>query len=141
MNAIDVVIAIRAAGGIITIEDGVAVVDAPADLPDSVWEAAVAHRDEIVRLVAGDEDASLDAHPFVATVSRRLPGAVSIIAAKDDPFPSAVIPQPPGVDSCDRCRATETVASTIHGGASAREDCARCGRFRRFSIWNGKATT
>lgn len=56
----------------------------------------------------------------------------------EDPFTPAVIPQPPGVDSCDRCGATETVSTTIHGGQSTRQDCARCGRFRRFSAWYGK---
>jgi hypothetical protein len=47
---------------------------------------------------------------------------------------------PAGVECCDRCGATETVSSPACGGASTRQDCARCGRFRKFSIWYGRPT-
>jgi hypothetical protein len=58
----------------------------------------------------------------------------------EDPFPRHRDRHdlPAGVDCCDRCGATETVSSTIHGGESVRQDCARCGRHRRFSRWYGK---
>jgi hypothetical protein len=59
----------------------------------------------------------------------------------EDPFPQHRDPHelPAGVACCDRCGATETVGTTIHGGQSTRQDCARCGRFRRFSTWYGRA--
>jgi hypothetical protein len=45
---------------------------------------------------------------------------------------------PAGVGCCDRCGATTTTDTSIHGGESVRQDCARCGRHRRFSRWHGK---
>jgi hypothetical protein len=45
---------------------------------------------------------------------------------------------PAGVGCCDRCGATATIDASIHGGESVRQDCARCGRHRRFSKWYGK---
>jgi hypothetical protein len=38
---------------------------------------------------------------------------------------------------CPRCKAQEHVDHEIHGGASVRRDCARCGRFRSFPKWYG----
>ena len=56
---------------------------------------------------------------------------------RDRPGDLDLLPPPAGVDSCDRCGSKETVEQTIHGGRSVRLDCAACGRFRRFAIWNG----
>ena len=35
-----------------------------------------------------------------------------------------------------KCGSTETIAVPIHGGQSTRLDCAKCGRFMRWGIWN-----
>ena len=38
---------------------------------------------------------------------------------------------------CWQCGSTDYRDVVIHGGASARRDCARCGRFIGFPVWNG----
>ena len=52
--------------------------------------------------------------------------------------PDNMTPAPAGVECCDRCGNTETIAVTIHAGESTRLDCSICGRFRRFSHWYGQ---
>jgi hypothetical protein len=39
------------------------------------------------------------------------------------------------IDTCDKCGSTEFREAAIHGGASTRRDCARCGRFMGFPKW------
>ena len=39
--------------------------------------------------------------------------------------------------ACPRCHASEFRNAPIHGGASVRRDCVRCGRFVSFPIWYG----
>ena len=198
MNAIETLLAIRTAGGAVTIQSGRLVVDIEADLPDAVWDAAAEHRDELVRLLApantpvsisktlqhGEYEVMESPKPLLVTPEDRArwiadPAAVSpadrrrwaedvqarhphhrgldavveeiealvadhkpLTPCWKDPFDR---PRhrgnhdlPAGVECCDRCGATETVASPACGGASTRQDCARCGRFRRFSRWYGK---
>ena len=171
MNAIDVVFAIRAAGGIITVEDGIPVVDAPADLPDTVWAAAESNCDEIVRLlepnVTADNRARwtsdpasvspADRHRWAQDVHARHPhpdGLQAVVSqivsfvddhkpvaacSWEDPFPRHRDRHdlPAGADCCDRCGSSETIDNTIHGGRSTRQDCARCGRLRKFPRWHG----
>ncbi len=36
---------------------------------------------------------------------------------------------------CEHCGTSDSVAVPIHEGRSTRLDCARCGRFLRFSVW------
>lgn len=43
--------------------------------------------------------------------------------------------------TCDRCGAANFVDTSIHGGASTRRDCARCGLTMGFPVWYGQATT
>lgn len=176
MNAVDVIIAIRAAGGALTIENGVPMVDAPSDLPDAVWEAATTHCDEIVKLltpaapppaVTADDRQRWIADPASVSPEDRRRWAEDVharhphhrgleaVAAEIESFVSDHAPLPPcwedpfdrhrdrhdlpaGVACCDRCGGTETVDSPACGGQSTRQDCARCGRFRRFSVWFGR---
>jgi hypothetical protein len=175
MNAVETIIAIRSAGGTITIENGIPTVDAPADLPDAVWGAARAHCDELVLLltpaapapVTADERSRWTADPASVSPADRRRWAEDVHARHphhrgleavveeietfvadhaplppcwEDPFPHHRDRHdlPAGVACCDRCGATETADIPIHGGQSVRQDCARCGRFRRFSAWYGK---
>ena len=39
---------------------------------------------------------------------------------------------------CQYCNTTETVTIPIHEGRSTRLDCAKCGRFMRWGVWQGK---
>ncbi len=38
---------------------------------------------------------------------------------------------------CDRCGGAEFVEVPVHGGASVRRDCGRCGRTWGFPLWRG----
>ena len=172
MNPIDTLLAIRAAGGIVTVENDRLVVDIDHDLPPAVWDAVAQHRDEIVRLVAPDsvegskrspEDILADVRDAGGNVTSAgdrlaldLPADIDdqlldeldrsrddILAHLqrtewEDPFPNHDRHDLPadGI-RCDRCGAAETVTVVIHGGASVRQDCARCGRFRKFTTWYG----
>ncbi|TWU29651.1 hypothetical protein [Bythopirellula polymerisocia] len=40
------------------------------------------------------------------------------------------------MSKCDKCRSTQFVDVEIHGGHSLRRDCARCGSFVGFPVWN-----
>ncbi len=44
-------------------------------------------------------------------------------------------PEPPA-DAVCRCGSAEYTDVVIHGGASTRRDCARCGRFIGFTRWH-----
>jgi hypothetical protein len=39
-------------------------------------------------------------------------------------------------ETCDRCGSTDYVDTPIHAGNSLRRDCARCGRFVGWPVWN-----
>lgn len=39
---------------------------------------------------------------------------------------------------CLHCGTSDFVTVPIHSGESTRLDCAGCGRFLRFGVWNGK---
>ena len=47
-------------------------------------------------------------------------------------------PDEPEVTLCDRCGCSRMKDIPIHGGRSIRRDCARCGRFKNFSVWYGE---
>jgi hypothetical protein len=108
-----------AAGGRVSIVGGRVRIDVEVELPDSVWDALKAHREELRADLAGDRQLWDETEPVWRDHHRD------------------TLPPPAGVDRCDRCRSTETVDQPIHGGASVRRDCAACGRFRKFVVWNG----
>jgi hypothetical protein len=114
--------ALDAAGGRMRVVDGRLRVEVDLELPDSVWEVFKSHRDHLVAMLAGDRPIWPEAGPPIW---------------RDRPGDLELLPAPDGVDRCDRCRSTETVEQTIHGGRSVRLDCAACGRFRKFVVWNG----
>lgn len=109
-----------AAAGRLSVEAGRLRVDVEVELPESVWQTLKAHRDELVATLAGDRPIWPEA-------------AEPIWQDRAGDF----LPAPDGVDRCGRCRSTDTVDQTIHDGRSVRRDCAVCGRFRKFVIWNG----
>jgi hypothetical protein len=166
MAAVDTLLAIRAAGGIVTIEGDRLVVDIDRDLPEPTWQAVAEHRDELVRLLSPRParpeaivHAIHEAGGAIAAAGDRL--AIHLPNGIDgetlellehhrdgvhehlrkaewaDPLPRGPLRQPAGVECCDRCGSTETIDQTIHGGRSTRQDCARCGRFRKFTRWHG----
>lgn len=111
-----------AAGGRLAVGAGRLRVDVDVELPEDVWQTLKAHREELIAALAGDRQ-----------IWPETPEPIW----RDRPGDAELLPAPAGVESCDRCRSTETVEQTIHGGRSVRLDCAACGRFRRFVIWNG----
>jgi hypothetical protein len=113
--------AVHAARGRMGVAAGRVRVDVDQELPEWVWSTLHAHRDELVAALAGDRQIWGDGEPI--WVDR---------AAQHE-----LLPMPAGVDACDRCGSTDTVEQSIHDGRSVRLDCAACGRFRRFAIWNG----
>jgi hypothetical protein len=115
----DALAALDAAGGRLSVEAGRLRIDVDAELPDAVWETLKAHRDQLLATVAGDRQLWDDTIPVWPD------------------RPGDRLPVPAGVDCCDRCGSTETIDQDIHGGKSQRRDCAACGRFRKFTVWNG----
>jgi hypothetical protein len=114
--------ALDRAGGRLTLVDGRLRVDVDQELPETVWSTLAAHREDLVAALAGDR-------PVIwSDTSQIWPDPVG----DNDQLPS-----PAGVHCCERCGSTETVDQPIHGGASTRRDCAVCGRFRKFVVWNG----
>ena len=109
------------AGGRLTLVEGRVRVDVDQELPEPVWSTLAAHREELVATLAGDRPIWTDTTPIWPDRARD----------------REQLPQPAGVDCCDRCGSTETVDQPIHGGASTRRDCAACGRFRKFVVWYG----
>jgi hypothetical protein len=116
---LQVLAAIDAAGGRVSIVDGRVRIDVEVELPDAVWDTLKAHREELRADLAGDRQLWDETEPVWRDHHRD------------------TLPPPAGVDRCDRCRSTETVDQPIHGGASVRRDCAACGRFRAFTRWHG----
>ena len=47
-------------------------------------------------------------------------------------------PLAPGELQCGRCKSTQLVEATTHGGRTVRLDCARCKRFVAWKVWYGK---
>ena len=119
-DLVEALAAVHAAGGRLRLVDGRVRVDVDVELPESVWAALAAHRDELAA-IATRGGPIWDSSPIWPTRSRD----------------RNQLPLPAGLDSCDRCRSTETTDQTIHGGRSVRRDCAACGRFRKFTVWNG----
>jgi len=112
--------AIDRAGGRLSLVEGRLRVDVEVELDPAVWATLKAHRDELVADLAGDGPIWTDSSP--------------IWTDRVCPRPLAL---PAGVDACDRCGGTETRDQSIHRGRSVRRDCAACGRFRKFVVWNG----
>lgn len=108
--------AIRTAGGNVTNVGDRLVLDLPDDLDEALLDELDRSRDDVL--------AHLQRTDW------------------EDPFPRHRDRHdlPAGVACCDRCGATETVDRPACGGQSTRQDCARCGRFRKFSIWYGRPT-
>ena len=52
-----------------------------------------------------------------------------ILMPTERPYSSGSGPQ------CPRCHARDFIDVPIHGGQSARRDCARCDRFISFPVW------
>jgi hypothetical protein len=119
-DLVDALVAVHAAGGRLRLVDGRVRVDVDVELPDTVWATLAAHRDELVAIASKGRPIWGDAPIWPARAGDR-----------------DRLPAPAGIDSCDRCGATETVDQTIHDGRSVRRDCATCGRFRKFTVWNG----
>ena len=117
---VEALLALHSAGGRMRVVDGRLQVDVDIELAESVWQTIKAHRGELVASLAGDRPLWGDAPIW-----------------PDRPASRPAGPSPDGIDRCDRCGSTETVDSTIHGGASIRRDCAACGRFRKFTLWYG----
>jgi hypothetical protein len=112
--------ALDRASGRLALVDGRVRVDVDQELPETVWSTLAAHREELIGSLTRGRPI-WDDTPIWPTR-----------AADRDRLPS-----PAGIDCCDRCGSTETVDQSIHGGASVRRDCAVCGRFRKFAVWNG----
>ena len=102
------------------LDDGRVRVDVEVELPESVWAALADQRDELV-----------------AIASRGWPIWQSSPIWPARSWDRDQLPLPSGLDACDRCLSTETTDQPIHGGRSIRRDCAVCGRFRKFTVWNG----
>jgi hypothetical protein len=109
------------AGGRLTLVEGRVRVDVDQELPDDVWSTLAAHREELIGSLTRGRPIWADTTPIWP----------------DRSGDRKQLPQPAGVDRCDRCGSTETVEQSIHGGASTRRDCAACGRFRKFVVWYG----
>lgn len=101
-----------ASGGRLNLVGGRVNVVVGQEIPEAAWQALALHRDEL---------------------------ASSLAAPRE--VPTTRLPPPAGADLCDRCGATETTDVVIHDGQSIRRDCARCGRFIRFSVWYGEPKT
>lgn len=119
-DLVDALAAIHAAGGRMTVAAGRLRVDVDQELPEAVWSTLAAHREELVATLAGDRPIWTDDPIWPEQTSE---GARILPTA--------------GVDCCDRCGSPETVSQEIHGGQSVRLDCAACGRFRKFTVWQG----
>lgn len=52
MTVLEVIAAVRSAGGTFSIAGGRLAVDAPADLPETVWQAVADNRSDILRLLS-----------------------------------------------------------------------------------------
>jgi hypothetical protein len=113
-------------------------------VPPDMMERLKAHKGELLAAL-GDNDIPRFVIPLMA------PDGLG-----PDGWPIDAIPWPfpgePVADSltvrmkaeiapgaCDRCGAVEYCDVPIHGGESARRDCARCGRTHGFSVWFGQS--
>jgi hypothetical protein len=119
-DLVEALVAVHAAGGRLRLVDGRVRVDVDVELPESVWTTLAAHREELV-----------------AIASRGGPIWDSSPIWPPRGLDRDKLPMPAGLDACERCRSTETIDQPIHGGRSVRRDCAVCGRFRKFTVWNG----
>lgn len=108
MTLAEALAVVDAAGGRLSLVDGRVNVAVDRELSEPAWEALAAHKEELLASLAGQRVQ-----------------------------PTTRLPQPAGVDRCDRCGSTETTDATIHNGQSIRRDCRDCGRFRKFTVWHG----
>jgi hypothetical protein len=118
----EALVALHSAGGRMRLVDGRLRVDVDVELPEDVWETFKARRDELIATLAGDRPIWSETAPPIWPPLR---GELELLEA------------PAGVDRCGRCGSTDTVDQTIHDGRSVRRDCAACGKFRKFVVWNG----
>ena len=163
--ATSVLLRVRSAGGQVSVVGNRLSVEADAELPDDLWQALADHKDDLLALLTAPSDPVAvlrEIHAAGGTVvadgkrlALHLPDGITdetldrLAAARDgihrhltetaweDPFTDRQLPPPAGFDRCDRCRSPETVDREIHGGDSIRQDCAVCGRFRKFTRWHG----
>lgn len=90
-------------------------------------DALASHKAELLRLLAPE------AKPAWPEPSHRDLAAAQV--GLDAFCPPKATAKPVG--AC-RCGCLDWVGVAIHGGASLRRDCARCGRFREFVRWHGR---
>jgi hypothetical protein len=98
--------------------------------PAAVTEPITAHVD-----VPGLHARTL---PYVDATVQRIPGTVTVLSDRTDPFAAArkrSQPRRPGVCQCGH---DDWVQVPIHGGKSIRVDCGHCDRFGWFGVWYGK---
>ena len=74
--------------------------------------------------------------PFVSQAVESFGDGRVLLLEKDRVFPARQQPaaRPPGACVCG---STEVVDVPIHSGRGIRQDCRRCDRFIRFSVWHG----
>lgn len=114
--------ALDAAGGRMRVVDGRLLVDVEVEIPAAVWQTFKDHREDLIASLVGDRPIWPENVPPIWRDGHR----------EREQFAA-----PAGVECCDRCRSTDTIDQTIHDGRSVRRDCAACGRFRKFVVWNG----
>jgi hypothetical protein len=109
---------------------------------EMVMGRGVSRADAVVETVGVDHGVlAARMHPLVDHAVRTFGGTVRLIGPEEDPFSSgwsvrASAPRPAG-GGC-RCGSSEVVDVPIHGGQSARRECAGCGKFLTFSVWYGR---
>jgi hypothetical protein len=80
-------------------------------------------------------------HPLVDHSARAFGGTVRMIRPEEGPFPASpgirTATAKPRPNGC-RCGGEGWKDVPIHGGRSARRECARCGGFLRWAVWYGR---
>jgi hypothetical protein len=76
-------------------------------------------------------------NPFVSRAVEAFGGGRVVLLQGDGGFRKQSLPadRPPGACTCG---STDVVDVPIHGGRGIRQDCRKCDRFIRFSVWHGK---
>ena len=107
---------------------------------EMVMGRGVSATDAVVETVSVDHDVlAARIHPFVDHAVRTFGGTVKMVRSGDEPTTVSVAAQSPrpAVGRC-RCGSSSQVDVPIHGGQSARRECADCGKFVAFSLWYGR---
>jgi len=128
----------------------VTLADYPAATPENLAALArlLADRGVGLRVSPGGELQLRDRDKRLSPADRRLvrhyrePLAGWLAAEPPDETGDAdpaAEPIDPDAPRCDRCGRGEFVEVAVHGGASVRRDCARCGRTWGFPVWRGEA--